>query len=271
MEQTRLKVAAIQMISVRSWQQNLDVAEAMVMAAASEGVKLVVLPEFFIQITDANDDNRFKIAERLGNGIIQTRLAEIARKSGCYLIAGTIITYAAITDHYYNTCIVYDPEGVMVTSYNKIHLFKFDDGVNQYNEELTFSSGQEVVCCEILGFKVGLSICYDLRFPELYRQMGAIDLCVLPSAFTYVTGKAHWELLARARAVENQCYFLAVNQGGTHETGRRTYGHSMIINPWGEVLSACEEGSTIVYAELTKDAINSIRTKLPALEHRKLF
>ena len=270
MVQTKLNVAAIQIVSARSWQTNLSLVTQMIAEAAMNGAELVVLPEFFIQIVDATDDNRFRIAEKLGDGPIQKQLSGLAAEYKIYLIAGTILIKSDNYGKYYNTSIVYDPSGEMISSYNKIHLFKFNDGTNSYDETETFLPGRDIVVCDIKGFRVGLSVCYDLRFPELYRQMGAIDACVLPSAFTYITGIAHWETLIKARAIENQCYFIAVNQGGIHETGRRTYGHSMVIDPWGNTLTACTEGNTVIYSTLSKQIIQDIRNSLPVLEHRKI-
>ncbi len=269
-EQTKLQVAAIQMISGPKVEENLLRAEELVIKAGNENAKLVILPEFFIKITNPDDKSRLEMAEALANGPIQEKLSQIARDNKIYLLAGTLLIKDQNTNKYYNTSIVYAPDGSMLAHYEKIHLFKFDDGTHSYDEEATFSAGNKVVCCDIEGFKLGLSICYDLRFPELYRQMGIVDAIVLPSAFTYVTGEAHWEVLSRARAIENQCYFIAVNQGGEHLSGRKTYGHTMIVDPWGKKISGCELGEHIVYAELDKTKINEVRTKLPALWHRRV-
>ena len=270
MVETSLKVAAIQMVSVKDWKINLEMAKALIREASHKGAKLIVLPEFFIQITDADDPKRLAIAEGLGTGVIQNELAQIAKECSIFLVAGTILI-KALNGKYYNTSIVYNQDGEEVTYYNKIHLFKYADENSQYDESLTFVSGSDIVTVDILGFRVGLSICYDLRFPELYRKMGTLDLILLPSAFTYTTGKAHWKTLTLARAIENQCYFMAINQGGIHETGRHTYGHSMIIDPWGNILASCEEGNTIIYAEISKSTLIDIRSKLPALEHRVIY
>jgi nitrilase len=269
MVETSLKVAAIQMVSVRNWKTNLEIAQTLIKEASANGANLIVLPEFFIQITDPDDPKRLDIAEELDAGAIQIALAQIAKECSIFLVAGTILI-KALNGKYYNTLIVYNQDGEQVAYYNKIHLFKYADETNQYDESLTFVSGSEVKTVDIFGFRIGLSICYDLRFPELYRKMGKLDLILLPSAFTYTTGKAHWQTLTVARAIENQCYFMAVNQGGLHETGRYTYGHSMIINPWGEIMSSCEEGTKIIYANLFKNKIQEIRAKIPALEHRIL-
>lgn len=267
---SKLKVALIQMISVKDWQENLKHAAFLIKKSASCGANLVVLPEFFIQITDASDGNKFAIAERIGDGIIQSKLSDLARINNIYLLAGTILTKDGLDSKFYNTSILFSPEGELVVHYNKIHLFKFSDDKESYDESEFFNSGSDIVTLHIDDWKIGLGICYDLRFPEFFRTFGEIDAIVLPAAFTYTTGSAHWDILCRARAIENQCYFLAVNQGGKHETGRHTYGHTMVIDPWGKVISECLEGEHIVFADLDKSLINNIRKSLPALEHRKL-
>lgn len=267
---SRLNIALIQMISTPNVAENLVKAEELIAQACANSVDLVVLPEFFIQITTADDARRFNCAENLGSGAIQQFMTEMAIKYQCYLVAGTILIKHLATQKYYNTSIVFDPHGKQIAVYNKIHLFRFYDGIQHYDETMTFSAGEEIVTFEVNGFKLGLAICYDLRFPELFRQMGIVDGIILPSAFTYATGLAHWELLCKSRAVENQCYFVGVNQGGVHVTGRHTYGHSLVINPWGEVVTECAEGEQVLYARLERTKINEVRKKLPALEHRVL-
>lgn len=270
MVETSFKVAAIQMVSVKDWKINLTTAKSLIKEASNKGAKLVVLPEFFIQITDIDDPKRLEIAEYLGTGVIQNELAKIARECNIFLVSGTILIKAS-DGKYYNTSIVYNQAGEQVAYYNKIHLFKYADEISQYDESITFVSGSDIVTVDILGFRIGLSICYDLRFPELYRKMGQLDLILLPSAFTYTTGKAHWKILTVARAIENQCYFMAVNQGGIHETGRHTYGHSLIIDPWGGILASCEEGNIIIYANIDKSTLTEVRSKLSALDHRVIY
>lgn len=266
----QLKIAALQMISTRDVAKNLDKATQMIAEAAKNGAQVVVLPEFFTKITTSDDPHRTSHSETLNNGSIQAHLKEAAILHGVYIIAGSILLGSHIQNKFYNSCLVISPDGVILAHYNKIHLFKFDDGVQRYDESEILLAGDKIVSCDILGFKVGLAICYDLRFPELFRAFGIVDLIVLPSAFTYPTGLAHWELLIRARAVENQCYFLGVNQGGAHDTGRRTYGHSMLVDPWGEVIVSVLEGEKIIYATIDSDKIRDIRTKLPAFEHRRI-
>lgn len=264
----KLNIALIQMVSGKNWQDNLERAKKFIHEAASNGAGLVVLPEFFIQITTNDDANRFTIAESLGSGIIQDELSNLAKSQGIYLLAGTIPLKSAVPDKFYNCSLLYASDGLLVDSYNKIHLFNFQDINNYYNENQNFLPGNEIVVCDVRGFKVGLAICYDLRFPEMFRAMGEVDAVMLPSAFTNVTGMAHWEVLIRARAIENQCYFVAVDQGGEHENGRITFGHSLVCDPWGEIIASCAKGEKIIYAALDKERIDEIRTKLPALKHR---
>lgn len=266
----QLNIALIQMISTPIVEQNLLKAEELIAKACIRPVDFIVLPEFFIQITTADDAQRFNCAENLGCGAIQQLMADLAVKYQCYIVAGTILIKHSTSHKYYNTSIVFNPNGKQIAVYNKIHLFRFNDGVQHYDETQTFSGGDEIVTFEVNGFRLGLGICYDLRFPELFRQMGVLDGIVLPSAFTYATGLAHWELLCKSRAVENQCYFVGVNQGGLHPTGRHTYGHSLVVDPWGDVITGCAEGEKILYAQLERTRINEVRQKLPAVEHRVL-
>jgi nitrilase len=242
----------------------------MIAEAASNGTQVVVLPEFFAKITTSEDPYRTSHSEMLNNGSIQAHLKAMAMLYSVYIIAGSILLDSHIQNKFYNSCLLISPDGATLAHYNKVHLFKFDDGLQRYDESEILLAGDKIVSCDILGFKFGLAICYDLRFPELFRAMDVVDIIVLPSAFTYQTGLAHWELLIRARAVENQCYFLGVNQGGVHETGRRTYGHSMLVDPWGEVLVSALEGEKIIYATINSDKISKVRSKLPALEHRRI-
>lgn len=268
MNKGQLRVAALQMIATPRVDDNLDVVARLVRNAALAGAQLIILPEFFIQITTADDTKRFMCAEYLGDGKIQAFLSDLSREFSIYLLAGSILTKDNASSKYHNTALLYAPTGNLVSYYHKIHLFRFDDGIIHYDESESFSAGSEICCCDVLGFRIGIAICYDLRFPELFRKMGVVDAIILPAAFTYTTGEAHWELLCRARAIENQCYFLGVNQGGEHESGRKTYGHSMVVDPWGNLVASSGLGEQIVMATLDKDVIVSVRNKLPALEHR---
>ncbi len=266
----QLKIAALQMISTRNVVENLSKVTQMVAEAVENGAQVIVLPEFFAKITTGDDPHRTNHAEDFGDGVIQSYLKNIAVLHGIYIIAGSILLNSATANKFYNSCLVISSDGAIIANYDKVHLFKFDDGFQHYDESEILLAGDKIVSCDILGFKFGLAICYDLRFPELFRALGVVDIIVLPSAFTYQTGLAHWELLIRARAVENQCYFLGVNQGGVHETGRRTYGHSMLVDSWGEVVISAAEGEKIIYATIDSGRIKNIRTKLPALEHRRI-
>jgi len=168
---------------------------------------------------------------------------------------------------------VWSPDGLLAARYDKIHLFRYDNGRERYDEGRVLRAGEIPVALDVDGWRVGLSVCYDLRFPELYRALmdPPCDLLCVPSAFTYTTGRAHWELLLRARAIENQCYVIAPAQGGTHENGRRTWGHSLVVDPWGDVLGVREEGDGVVLAEVGRERIDDVRRQLPALEHRRRF
>ncbi len=265
-----MKIAAVQMVSTPDVARNLDAAEALVAQAASEGAALVALPEYFC-LLGRRDTDKLGVAEDIGAGPIQRRLAAIARAHAVWLIGGTLPTkIAGRDDRVRNTCLVFGPQGEQLARYDKIHLFAFDNGHEKYDEARVLEAGSEPVTFDAAGLRVGLSVCYDLRFPELYRALGVCDLVCVPSAFTYTTGRAHWALLLRARAVENQCCVLAPAQGGTHENGRRTWGHSMIVDPWGEVLVQREEGAGVVTADLDVQRLKQVRRQLPALEHRRM-
>jgi nitrilase len=218
------------------------------------------------------DRDKLAIAEAPGDGPIQTMLAAAAREHGIWIVGGTLpMRIAARADRVRNACCVYAPDGHLAARYDKMHLFGFDNGAERYDESAVLEPGSESVALELApsGLRLGLSVCYDLRFPELYRMLGA-DLIAVPSAFTHTTGQAHWELLLRARAVENQAYVVAPAQGGRHENGRRTWGHSMIVDPWGEVLAVQDEGEGVVLADLKPARIAEVRRQLPALAHRRL-
>jgi predicted amidohydrolase len=248
---------------------NLAVAGHLIAEAAAAGARLVALPEYF-PLIGADDEARLAAREHEGQGPIQAFLAEAARRHGIWLVGGSIPLYAREPGKLLNTCLVFDDAGRTVARYDKIHLFGFRKGEEHYDEAATIEAGDRVVTVETPVGRVGLAICYDLRFPELFRAMGEVDLLVVPAAFTDTTGRAHWELLLRARAVENQCYLLASAQGGRHPTGRLTHGNSMIVDPWGEILARMDKGDGIVTAELDRARIAEVRASLPALKHRKL-
>jgi nitrilase len=248
---------------------NLATAGRLIAEAAAAGAQLVALPEYF-PLIGASDVDRLAARESEGSGPIQDFLAAAAREHGIWLVGGSIPLLAEDPAKLRNSSLVFDPQGKRVARYDKIHLFGFRKGSESYDEAATIERGNQVVAFDTPLGRVGLAICYDLRFPELFRAMGPLDLLVLPAAFTETTGRAHWEMLLRARAVENQCYLLASAQGGLHPTGRMTHGNSMIVDPWGEVLARIDKGEGVVVAELDPQRISDTRASLPALKHRIL-
>ena len=263
------RVAAVQMVSTPDVAHNIATARRLVGEAAAGGATLVTLPEYW-PIMGMSDVDKVAHAEQPGSGIIQDAMAALAREHGIWLIGGTLPLVSADAGKVLNTTLVYDPQGRNVSRYDKIHLFGFTKGSESYDEARTIVPGQAVGSFEAPFGRVGLSVCYDLRFPELYRAMGECALIVVPAAFTHTTGSAHWEVLLRARAIENQCYVLASAQGGTHQNGRRTFGHSMLVDPWGEVKAVLREGEGVVTGELDPAFLAGVRESLPALRHRKL-
>ena len=264
-----VRVAAIQMISTTRVEENLNTAAALIAEAVADGAELVALPEYF-PIMGRRDGDKIAAREVDGSGPIQDFLAETASKHGIWVIGGSMPLVASVEDKVLNTCLAFNPQGVRVARYDKIHLFGFQKGEERYNESATIEPGRQPVTFDAPFGRVGLSICYDLRFPELFRALGEIDLLVLPAAFTEVTGRAHWEILLRARAIENQCYVLAIGQGGVHENRRETHGNSMLIDPWGDIVAQRDKGAGVVIGELDHARIAEVRTSLPALTHRVL-
>jgi deaminated glutathione amidase len=264
-----MKIASVQMISGPEVGPNLDTAARLIAEAAATGARLVALPEYF-PLIGASDEARLAAREAPGDGPLQRFLADMARRHGIWLVGGSIPLAGHDPGKLLNSCLVFDDQGEQVARYDKIHLFGFTKGAEHYDEAATIEAGERVVTVETPVGRVGLAICYDLRFPELFRTMGAVDLLVLPAAFTDTTGRAHWEMLLRARAVENQCYLLASAQGGVHPTGRVTHGNSMIIDPWGDILARMDKGEGVIATELDPARIAEVRTSLPALTHRKL-
>ncbi len=273
-----LHVAAIQMVSGASVDANLETAGRLIAEAAEAGAELIALPEYFC-LMGMKDTDKLSARERPGHGPIQDFLASAAKRHRIWLIGGTlpIEVSEGVTDRIRNTSFVFAPDGSVAARYDKIHLFGFRKDAEHYDEARTIAAGAETVAFNAtLGdqpIRVGLSICYDLRFPELYRSFanqGHPDLMIVPSAFTYTTGSAHWEILLRARAIENQCYVLAPAQGGRHDNGRRTWGHSMLIDPWGEILAERDEGEGVVIGAIDPTRLAEVRENLPALTHRVL-
>lgn len=270
-----MKVAAVQMVSTPDRDRNLEAAARLIAQAAQAGARIIGLPEYFC-LMGRRDGDKLAIAETPGDGPIQRFLAGAAREHAVWLVGGTMpMAVAGRSDRVRNTCLVHGPDGALRARYDKIHLFAFDNGRERYDEGRVLEAGEQPVAFQAGDHRVGLSVCYDVRFPELYRALAGADgapcdLICVPSAFTHTTGQAHWELLLRARAVENQCVVLAPAQGGLHENGRRTWGHSMVVGPWGEVLAVQSEGEGVVMAELDAQRLADVRLQLPALAHRRL-
>jgi nitrilase len=263
------RMAAIQMVSGPDVSANLRAAEGLLMEAADRGAQLAVLPEFF-PIMGVRDTDKVRVRETPGAGPIQEFLAATSQRLGIWIVGGSVPLAASVHDKVRNACLVYAADGKLVARYDKIHLFGFDNGRERYVESNTIEPGERVVTVDSPFGRIGLSVCYDLRFPELYRSMGAVDVILVPSAFTATTGKAHWETLIRARAVENLAYVLAPAQGGRHASGRETYGDTMIVDPWGEIVDRVISGPGIAIAIVDRARIAVVRASLPALEHRTL-
>lgn len=275
------RVAALQMISSPDVADNLEVAGRLIAEAASQGARLVALPEYF-PLIGATDAARGAARETLADtpmpdhAPIQHFLSDSAKRHGIWIVGGSIPLMARDPARLRNACLVFDPEGRRVAHYDKIHLFSFQKGEESYDESLSIEAGDTGALTTFVfndgacSYRVGLAICYDVRFPELFRAMGEVDLLVIPAAFTETTGRAHWTLLLRARAVENQCYVLAAAQGGQHPTGRVTHGNSMLIDPWGDVIARMDKGTGIVLGALEPTRLNEVRTSLPALRHRRI-
>ena len=268
-----LKIASIQMVSTPDLRENLSTASRLIAAATTEGAQLAVLPEYFC-LMGLKDTDKVRARESIGSGPIQEQLSDIAQQNNIYLVAGTIPLEAKDSNKVLNTTLVFNPAGEQISRYDKIHLFGFQTATERYQESETIEAGNEPGLLKISingnDWTFGLSICYDLRFPELYRALGQVDCHIIPAAFTYTTGKDHWEILLRARAIENQCYVLASAQGGIHQNQRRTWGNSMLIDPWGSILANLPEGEGFISGVLCKDKLNEVRSKLPALTHRTL-
>ena len=262
-----LAVAGVQMVSGTDPIANCDAAAALIAQAARGGARLVVLPEYFC-LLGRRDTDKVGLREPEGDGPLQHFLSGQARQHGIWLIGGTVPLTSSRPSRVRNTCLVYAPDGSRAARYDKIHLFGFQRGEERFDESATIEAGRTPVVVDVEGWRIGVSVCYDLRFPELYRALSPCDLIVVPSAFTHTTGQAHWEILLRARAIENQCYVLAPAQGGLHENGRRTWGHTLLIDPWGEIIQVLPEGPGVVAGTLQRLRIADVRRSLPALTHR---
>jgi predicted amidohydrolase len=268
----RFIAAAVQMVSSPSVSANLREAEQLIQRAAEAGARLVVLPENFA-FMGMNETDKLDIAEREGSGPIQDFLARSAENHRVWIVGGTLPLQAG-ERRVHASCLVYDDAGEKIARYDKIHLFDVHvPGTNeQYLESNIIEAGENPLIIDSPFGGLGVAICYDIRFPELFREMAdrGLDVLAVPSAFTAQTGAAHWELLVRARAVENLCYTVAADQGGYHVNGRETYGHSMIVDPWGKVLSSLTTEAGIATAECEPERLRQVRAAFPALQHRRL-
>ena len=264
-----IRVAAVQTVSGSDVDANLTAVEPLIVAAREQGAALVVLPEYFGIFGDRATD-KVDVREADGHGRQQDFLSRVAREQRLWLIGGTVPIATADPARVRSASLVFDPHGRRVARYDKIHLFAFSQGDERYDESKTIEPGSAGVTFDSPVGRVGLSVCYDLRFPELYRSYRDVTLIVVPSAFTAVTGAAHWHVLLKARAIENQCYVLAAAQGGMHANGRRTYGHSVLIDPWGTVVAELANGEGVVVGEIDGARIAQVRRDLPALSHRRL-
>ena len=257
------------MVSGADVAANLAQAEPLIAQAAGEGATLVLLPENF-GLMGLHARDKIALREPDGDGTQQAFLSATARRHRITLIGGSVPIACDDPARIKQALLVYGPDGARIARYDKIHLFRFTQGDEDYDEAKTISAGSMTQSFIADCGRVGLSICYDVRFPELYRSISDLALIVVPAAFTVPTGKAHWETLLRARAIENQCYVLAAAQGGTHPGGRRTWGHSMLVDPWGEIITQHADGPGVVVGDINPERIADVRSRLPALAHRTL-
>jgi len=267
------RIAAIQMASGPNVSANLTEAGRLIGKAVDAGAGMVVLPENF-GCMGMQDVDLLKHRENSGDGPIQNFLSEQADKHRVWLVGGTLPLFTKDEQHMRASCLVYDDRGEQQGRYDKLHLFdvRLEENDETYHESATTEPGNQITVIDTPFGRLGLAICYDLRFPELFRRMLAehVDIFAIPSAFTAITGRAHWEPLLRARAIENLCYVVASAQGGYHVNGRETHGHSMIIDPWGGVLDELDNGSGFVIAEIELQRVENIRRSFPVLQHRKI-
>lgn len=285
-----MKVAAIQMVSGSDVNANLSQAKALLHLAAQQGAELAVLPEYFC-LMGQHDTDKLMIGEPYGNGPLQQFLADSARSLGLWLVGGTLpltspetgrndgfaLKLAGGNSRVSNSSLAFSPQGQCVARYDKIHLFRFDNGKERYDESQVLQAGSQPVTFDIPSkdghiWRIGMSVCYDLRFPELYRAyaLAGAHLMLVPSAFTYTTGQDHWEVLLRARAIENLSFVVAAAQGGLHDNQRSTWGHAMVVDPWGKVLAQQAQEQGVVLADLCIEDLSVSRSRLPALQHRVL-
>ncbi len=281
-----MRVAAIQMVSTPTIEQNLSAAARLISQAAEKGAELIVLPEVFATLEGLSPlaevgEIAHPAIPSLGATPLQDFLASQAAKHALVIVGGTIPLLSRADGSLIEdgrvraSSLVFNAQGERVARYDKVHLFdvQVSDAQAQYSESLSYEAGSELACVEVEGCQVGLSVCYDLRFGELYRQLVTLgaQLITVPAAFTTVTGAAHWEPLLRARAIENQCYIVAAAQGGRHSETRETWGHSMIIDPWGVVLDCVNTGEGIAIADIDLARIDDIRLRMPIAQQRRLI
>lgn len=270
---TKLKVGAVQMATGPNVGANLFEAERLIKEAAEGGAGLVVLPENFAFMGRRGEDH-LGLREAEGSGPIQTFLSRVAEQHGVWLVGGTIPMSASDGGRVRAACLVFDAAGHRVARYDKIHLFDvcLPGGEERYQESATIEPGDSVVVVDSPFGRLGVAVCYDLRFPELFRQMldQGMEILAIPSAFTAITGKAHWETLVRARAIENLAYVVAAAQGGFHLNGRETHGHSMVVDPWGTVLAQVPRGTGFICCPLDREFQVSVRRNFPTIDHRRL-
>ena len=271
-----MRVAAIQMVSAIAREANLARAHSLLAEAAAEGAELAVLPEYFCMM-GARDTDKLGLRETAGAGTVQSFLSDAAREFGLWVVGGTLPLETGDDDHVFNSSLAYSPEGRCVARYDKIHLFYFDNGRERYDERRVIAPGSRPVCFDLPSrdghrWRVGMSVCYDLRFPELYRVLAreGAELLLVPSAFTHTTGAAHWEVLLRARAIENLAWVVAPAQGGRHENGRQTWGQTMVVDPWGAVVAQRAVDEAVVMVDIDAPRVERARAQLPALSHRVL-
>jgi predicted amidohydrolase len=271
-----MKVASLQMVSSGVWPENRHRAQALLEQAAGEGAELALLPEYF-GLIGQHDTDKLAVQEAFGRGAMQDFLAEAAQRLGLWIVGGTLPLQSEQPDRVYNSSLAFNPKGLCVARYDKVHLFRFDNGRERYDESRVLERGTAPVhfglsSCDGHTWQIGMSVCYDLRFPELYRRYAdaGVELLLVPAAFTHTTGAAHWEVLLRARAIENLAFVAAAGQGGVHPNGRQTWGQSILIDPWGRVLAQQAQGEGVVVAEMDIATLRAQRSQLPALQHRLL-
>jgi nitrilase len=263
------KVAAVQMVSTPSVEENLAAAAGLIAQAVAKGAQLVALPEYFC-ILGLNERDKVAVRESDGDGPIQRLLSQEAARHSVWLVGGSVPLACDRADKVRNSCLVYDAAGKRVARYDKMHLFGLELGAERFEEANTIEPGEQPRAIDTPFGRIALSICYDVRFPELYRSLGVVDLILVPSAFTETTGKAHWETLLRARAIENLAWVVAPAQGGRHASGRETHGHSMVIDPWGGIRGCLPKGEGVVVATIDPALQEKLRAGLPALQHRRI-